>query len=150
MSIGIRRATAADLPTLVAMLADDHLGAAREAIDNLTPYQQALAAMNADSNQYQAVAVLGDEVVGMMQLVLIPGLSHKGSTRLLIEAVRVRADLRGGGIGGQMITWAIDYARQHDCRLVELTTHKSRQAAHRFYERLGFEQSHCGYKLLLR
>lgn len=145
----IRRATADDLPTLVAMLADDPLGAARENVENLAPYQRALAAIDADPNQYQGVAERDGETVGMMQLTLIPGLSYQGSSRLLVEGVRVRTDLRSAGIGAAMMRWAIDYASEHRCRMVELTTNAQRTDAHRFYERLGFVRSHHGYKYLL-
>lgn len=145
----MRRAIEADLPALVGMLADDPLGAKRERLDDMTAYQRALSAINADPNQYQAVVEQNGEIVGMMQLTVIPGLSHHGTSRLLIEAVRVRADLRGAGIGAQMMHWAIQYGRDHACRMVELTTNAQRTDAHRFYERLGFVRSHYGYKYAL-
>ncbi len=84
-----------------------------------------------------------------MQLTFIPGLARGGATRLQIEAVRVRPDLRSNGLGGAMITWAIDEGRRRGAKLVQLTSDGSRAAAHRFYERLGFEASHVGFKLLL-
>lgn len=148
-NITVRRGVRSDLPALVGMLADDPLGAQRENIGDMSPYQRALAAIDADPNQYQAVVEQDGEIVGMMQLTLIPGLSHEGSSRLLIEAVRVRADLRGTGIGAEMMAWALQYGRDHDCRMVELTTNARRTDAHRFYERLGFVRSHHGYKYIL-
>jgi GNAT superfamily N-acetyltransferase len=144
-----RPATAADLPAIVAMLADDHLGAQRESPDILAPYERALAEINADPRLLQVVCERDGVIVGTMQLTLVPGLSRQGMTRLQIEGVRVHADHRSGGIGGEMIRWAIAYGRDHGCGLVELTTDKSRADAHRFYERLGFVQSHYGYKLKL-
>ena len=84
-----------------------------------------------------------------MQLTFIPGLARGGATRLQIEAVRVRSDLRGNGLGGAMITWAINEGRRRGSQLIQLTSDGSRAAAHRFYERLGFEASHVGFKLLL-
>lgn len=144
-----RPASASDLAAIVAMLADDHLGAQRESPSDLTPYIRAFERMASNPDIQQIVATQDDEIVATMQLTLIPGLSHQGTTRLHIEGVRVRSDLRSAGIGSVLITWAIDYAREHDCGMIELTTNKSREAAHRFYERIGFEQSHLGYKLLL-
>jgi GNAT superfamily N-acetyltransferase len=88
-------------------------------------------------------------VVGTLQLTIIPGLSRKGATRSLIEAVRIHADERGGGLGTRLIEWAIDESRRQNCQLVQLTSDASRTDAHRFYERLGFEASHVGFKLLL-
>lgn len=148
-AISFRPATDADLPAIVAMLADDHLGAQRESPDNLAAYERALAEINADSRLLQVICEREGGIVGTMQLTLIPGLSRQGMTRMQIEGVRVHADHRSGGIGGEMIRWAIAYGRDHGCGIVELTTDKSRADAHRFYERLGFVQSHLGYKLKL-
>lgn len=145
-----RPATEADLPAIVAMLADDHLGSQRESPDDLIPYLAALDAITDDPRLMQVICERDREIAGTMQLSITPGLSRKGMSRMQIEGVRVSSATRGGGIGGQMIEWAIDYAREHNCGLVELTTDKSREDAHRFYDRLGFEQSHYGYKLKLR
>lgn len=147
--IAFRRATSADLPSLVAMLADDPLGAQREKVADISPYERALATIDADPNQLQVVVELDGGIVGMMQLTIIPGLSYQGSSRLLVESVRVHADRRGEGIGAQMMQWAIQYARDHGCRMVELTTNAQRTDAHRFYERLGFVRSHLGFKYVL-
>ena len=144
--LSIRRATVADIPAIVAMLADDHLGATRESLDDLTPYDEAFATIDADPNQLLAVCERDGAIVGTMQLTCIPGLSHRGASRMLIEGVRVHRDARGSGLGSDMILWAIAYARERGCRMVQLTTDKSRADAHRFYERLGFAASHVGFK----
>lgn len=145
-----RAATEADLPSIVAMLADDELGATRESPDDLSPYKAALDLITADPLLMQVICERNGVVLGTMQVSITPGLSRKGMSRANIEGVRVSATTRGGGIGKQMIEWAIEYARERDCGLVELTTDKSRADAHRFYDRLGFEQSHYGYKLKLK
>ncbi|QTD99614.1 GNAT family N-acetyltransferase [Streptomyces cyanogenus] len=145
----IRAATADDLPAIVAMLADDPLGAQRESPDDLTPYETAFKRLAADPNQHVVVAVRGGRVIGTLQLTIIPGLSQKGATRALIEAVRIHADERGSGLGSRLIEWTIDTARALDCRMVQLTSDKTRTDAHRFYERLGFTASHEGFKLRL-
>jgi GNAT superfamily N-acetyltransferase len=144
----IRRATAADVDAIVAMLADDRLGAGRE-----TPgdprYAAAFAAVDADPNQFLAVAELGGEVVGTLQLTVIPGLSLRGATRAQIEAVRVRSDQRGTGLGGQLVDWAVGRARARGCSVVQLTTNAVRTEAQRFYARHGFQPTHVGMKLAL-
>jgi GNAT superfamily N-acetyltransferase len=145
----IRRATVDDLPAIVGMLADDPLGAQRESPDDMTPYRVALERLEADPNQHLVVAVREGRVIGTLQLTVIPGLSHRGATRALIEAVRIHADERGSGLGGQLIEWAIETSRRLDCRMVQLTSDKTRTDAHRFYERLGFSASHEGFKLRL-
>ncbi|MGW2490113.1 GNAT family N-acetyltransferase [Streptomyces sp. NPDC001606] len=145
----IRDATAEDLPAIVALLADDPLGAQRESPDDLTPYQAAWQSLEADPNQHLVVAVRADRVIGTLQLTIIPGLSRKGATRALIEAVRIHADERGSGLGSRLIEWAVDTARRLNCQMVQLTSDKTRPDAHRFYERLGFTASHEGFKLQL-
>ncbi|RAK21533.1 acetyltransferase (GNAT) family protein [Salipiger aestuarii] len=95
------------------------------------------------------VAEDNGSVVGTLQLTLTPGLSRKGALRGTIEAVRVHATCRSRGLGARLIDWATDEASRRGCVLMQLTTDASRNAAHRFYDRLGFTPSHIGYKKLL-
>ncbi|MEU2181149.1 GNAT family N-acetyltransferase [Streptomyces thermolilacinus] len=145
----IRRATAADIPVIVAMLADDPLGAQRETPDDLSPYLAAFERVATDPNQHLVVAVREGQVIGTLHLTVIPGLSRQGATRALIEAVRIHADARGSGLGTRLFEWAIEESRRQDCVLVQLTSDVTRTDAHRFYERLGFTASHVGFKLAL-
>ncbi|MGW7046684.1 N-acetyltransferase family protein [Streptomyces avermitilis] len=145
----IRPAVAGDIPAIVGMLADDPLGAQRESPDDLAPYLTALERLAKDPNQHLVVAVREDRVIGTLQLTIIPGLSRRGSTRSIIEGVRIHADERGSGLGTRLIEWAVDESRRQGCQLVQLTSDATRTAAHRFYERLGFEASHVGFKLPL-
>ncbi|TDW90927.1 putative N-acetyltransferase YhbS [Kribbella pratensis] len=146
----IRRATASDVAAIVAMIADDQLGATRESLDDLTPYLAAFEQIDADSNQLLMVADRNGEVIGTLQLTIIPGLSRRGSTRGLIEAVRVAAPARGSGLGTMLVRWAVEESRTRGCSLVQLTSDKSRTNAHRFYTNLGFANTHEGFKLKLR
>ena len=145
----MRRATEADVPTIVALLADDELGAKRESPEDMAPYLAAFAAIDADPHQLLVAAELDGAIVGTMQLTFIRGLSHRGATRAQIEAVRIASDSRGQGLGSTLIAWAIEEARRRNCYLVQLTSNNSRLDAHRFYTRLGFTQSHAGFKLQL-
>ncbi|MET7753601.1 GNAT family N-acetyltransferase [Streptomyces sp. NPDC005389] len=142
----IRPATAEDLEAIVAMLADDPLGAQRESPDDLGPYLVAFERLANDPQQHLVVAVREDKVVGTLQLTVIPGLSRRGATRSIIEGVRIHAEERGSGLGTQLIEWAVEESGRQGCRLVQLTSDVTRTDAHRFYERLGFEASHLGFK----
>ncbi len=147
----IRPARRDDLPAVVALLADDALGASRE--DTSEPvalcYREAFAAMERDPNNMLYIAVSNDEIIGCFQLTLIPGLSRRGALRAQIESVRVAASRRGQGLGRVLFEWAIEEARRRGCILVQLTTDKTRGEAQRFYESLGFVASHEGMKLQL-
>lgn len=151
MEINIREATASDLEDIVALLADDPLGATREDPRHpLNPrYTKAFEAIHTDPNQFLAVACEGARIVGTLQLSFIPGITRTGMWRGQIEGVRIAADQRGKGLGEVLFSWAIERCRQEGCDLVQLTTDKSRPDAHRFYDRLGFEASHIGYKIRL-
>lgn len=146
----MRDATVHDLPAILAMLAEETIPPGREADPSDPRYLAAFAAIDADPNERLITADLDGRIVGTMQLSFLPGLSFRGSWRGLIEAVRIVSDLRGQRLGEQMILWAVEQCRARDCTLVQLTSSATRTAAHRFYARLGFEQSHVGMKLHLR
>jgi GNAT superfamily N-acetyltransferase len=146
-----RPAVAADLPALVAMLADDALGAERE--DDSQPlnpaYLGAFKEIDRDPNNSLMVAEIDGNLAGMLQLTFIPYLTHIGSWRCLVEGVRVHSDFRGSGLGRLFFEWAIDSARRKQCRIIQLTSDKQRPDALRFYESLGFTATHEGFKLKL-
>jgi GNAT superfamily N-acetyltransferase len=145
--VTFRAAVAADLPAIMALLADDDIARSRGGYDGELP-EAAFAAIDADPRNELIVAV-ADEIVGTCQLTFIPGLSRGGAERMTIEAVRVRSDRRGAGLGRQLMAYALDRARARGCTLAQLTTDKRRTDAHRFYESLGFVASHEGMKLAL-
>jgi len=145
-----RKASSADLSAVIALLADDPLGATREIASETIDqaYRDAFAAIEADSNQLLVVAVDDDDkVIGCLQLSFIPGLSRTGMWRGKIESVRIAADHRGDRLGAAMIEWAVEQAKQRGCGLVQLTSDKQRPDAIRFYEKFGFVASHEGLKL---
>jgi GNAT superfamily N-acetyltransferase len=146
-SITIRRARRGDVEAIVRLLADDPLGGPRERVETPLPdvYFNAFARLSDNPHVMLMVAESETgEVVGCLQLCILPGLSSQGASRGLIEDVRVAARLRSRGIGEKLVRWAIDEARRHGCKLVELLTHQSRIDAQRFYARLGFAASHAG------
>ncbi|WP_017599396.1 GNAT family N-acetyltransferase [Nocardiopsis lucentensis] len=139
-------ARAEDVPAIVALIADDRLGATRENAADLTPYLAAFEAIDDDPGELLVVGRRGDRVGATFQLSFIPGLSRGGASRAQIEAVRVHADERGDGVGADLMTWAEAEARRRGCALVQLTSDATREDAHRFYERLGYVPSHVGFK----
>ena len=149
MDITIRAARRDDVPAIIALLADDPLGATREDTGDPETYRGAFDEMAAQGGNIALVAEQDGAVVGCLQLTLIPGLSRRGMKRGLIEGVRVAASCRGLGLGERMIRCAIDISRDAGCGLVQLTSDNERTDAHRFYTRLGFAASHTGFKLAL-
>ncbi|KRE43820.1 GNAT family acetyltransferase [Knoellia sp. Soil729] len=147
--MAVRRATREDVPAIVALLVDDPLGATRETQGEPTAYLRAFEAIDSDPAHELVVLDDGGEVVGTLQLTLLPGLSRGGALRAQVEAVRVASSRRGHGLGEQLVTWAVEESRRRGAVIVQLTTDASRADAHRFYERLGFVASHVGMKLSL-
>ena len=150
-SVAFRPAATDDLAAIVALLADDRIGRDREnpgpQLD--TRYRDAFDAIERDPNQLLIVAERSAQVIGVLQLTFIPGLTRRGMWRGQIEGVRIAADERAGGIGRAMLVWAIEECRKRGCGLVQLTSDKRRSGAHSFYEALGFRPTHEGYKLSL-
>ena len=151
-SVEIRPAERGDVAAIAAMFAQDTLGGHGDSADptDLPLYLAAFDRIAASPNDALYVAVLDGEVVGTFQTTLITTLTGKGSSSLTIEAVHTRSDMRGRGVGQAMISRAIAQGRDHGVRLVQLMSNATRLDAHRFYKRLGFAQSHAGFKMKLR
>jgi GNAT superfamily N-acetyltransferase len=149
--VPLRDARREEVPLIVAMLADDALGGTRDRVTDPLPaaYDAAFDAIAASGNTRLLVAELAGEVVGTLQITFIPGLGNVGATKMLVEAVRVIGPRRGSGIGGAIVAAAVTLARARGCKSVELSSHKTRTDAQRFYARLGFVASHVGMKLAL-
>jgi GNAT superfamily N-acetyltransferase len=147
-----RLATRADLPAIVRMLADDHLGSQREKFTDPLPdtYYEAFEQIRKDPSHELFVLEVNGEVEGTAHLIFLPSLSYQGGLRAQIESVRVDSKLRGQGLGTQFVEWLLEHAKQRGAYIAQLTTEKSRTDAHRFYEKLGFTASHVGMKLKLK
>jgi len=145
-----RKAQIQDLPKIVELLAQDKLGQTREAAQDPLPisYSQAFKAIEQDPNQALIVVETPElGIIGTLQLSFIQYLTYQGGIRAQIEAVRIRSDQRGKGLGEQFFEWAIQCAKDRGAHLIQLTTDKQRPEALRFYEKLGFKATHEGMKL---
>jgi GNAT superfamily N-acetyltransferase len=146
MDLNFREAGRDDLERIVELIADDVV-AARRTGSYGEPHVKAFEAIAASPDNELVVAEAGGEVIGVMQLTFIPGISRNGASRLLVEAVRVSRELRGQGIGRLLMEHAHERGRARGCVLAQLTSDKQRPEAHRFYRSLGYDQSHEGFKL---
>ena len=158
MKTHYRSAKKEDLPSIIKMLVDDQLGNTREdpSVPINSQYLEAFEIIDNDPNNelivLESVNVKSEEdsepnIIGILQLTYIPYLTYKGSWRCLVEGVRIHKDHRGKGLGTELFKWAIQRAKEKNCNIVQLTSNKERTEAIRFYESLGFEASHEGFKL---
>lgn len=149
VNLVFRKAEEKDLNKILQMLADDFLGKSRENLAYLTTYKKAFEEISADKNNFLAVVEFEDEVIATLHLTLMQFLTRKAATRMNIESVRVDSKYANQGIGSYMMQKAIEFAKENDVKIIQLTTDKKRPDAHRFYEKFGFEASHLGMKLYL-
>ncbi|UFQ18935.1 MULTISPECIES: GNAT family N-acetyltransferase [Streptomyces] len=145
----LRPATRSDLPAMLALLADEERVVDPGTIAVTEAYERAFREIDTDPRNEMLVLDDDGTVVGCLQVTYIPGLGKGGAERALIEAVRIRADRRGGGLGRTLMVHAITRARSRGCELMQLTSNKERKNAHRFYASLGFACSHEGFKIAL-
>lgn len=148
-SLDIREAVEGDLPALIAMFAADDKGGHGDTTDpNALPaYLKAFRDIEASPDNRLLVVEAGGEVVGTAQYTIIPSLPGRGSSKMTVEAVQVRADMRGRGYGEALMHHCIAIAKAEGLGLVDLMSNAVRTDAHRFYERIGFVKSHVGFKL---
>ena len=148
----IREAREADLAALIALFAADDIGGHGDTTDEAAfpDYLRAFSAIAASPDQALYVAELSGEVAGTFQTSIATTLTGRGASFMIIEAVQTRDDLRGQGIGRQMIEFCIAEAKSRGFSRVQLISNGKRKDAHRFYERLGFEPSHLGFKMALK
>ena len=148
MPLNYRHATQADLPFIVGLVVEDSVVPTEDdpADAMHADYLDALAAIDRDPNQEMFILELDRQPVGCFQLSYIPGLMRRGMTRGQIELVHVSDSQRNRGLGSEMMRWALERCREKGCGMVQLTSNKKRLDAHRFYVRLGFQQSHEGFK----
>jgi len=146
--ISFRLAEDKDLPAIVALLADDEFAENREQSNPgaADAYAQAFAAMQGEHFNKMLLAERDARIVGALQLAFVPGLSRKGTKRAIIESVRVASRLRGHAIGTALMKEAVRRAKEGGCGMVQLTSDNRRTRAHLFYRRMGFVQSHFGFK----
>ena len=143
----IRLATVDDLPAILALYSD--LDAAygstpdEGGVDDLELWRQVMA----DTRQQVLVGEQAGEIVGTVNLIIVPNLGHRGKPWAAVENVVVRGERRGQGLGTALMSEASRIARSRGCYKMVLTSNVARQQAHQFYRRLGWQQTHAGFSL---
>lgn len=141
-----QKARKEDLSDIVSMLQDDILGQGREHKEDILIYETAFEEINKDPNHFLAIIKYNGENIATCHLTIIPTLAISAKKRMNIEAVRVKRKFINQGIGSWMINKAIEFAKEKDVQIIQLTTNKNRSEALKFYQRLGFENTHEGLK----
>ena len=142
-----REAQIDDVHVIVELLLDDVLGKTREDISQINVYTEQFKRIAMSQTQKLFVVEFGEDIIGCCELSILYSLTLSCGTRLFVEGVRVNKNHRSHGIGAWMFDKIKLYAKESNCSLIQLTTNKIRTDAHKFYTKLGFENSHEGFKL---
>jgi GNAT superfamily N-acetyltransferase len=143
-----REARPDDLEAIIRLHEEDSLGSHGDVWrpDTKPAYEAAFEAIRRSPDNSLFVAEDDGTVVGTFQLTFIPNLTGRGALRVKVESVKVSSARRSQGIGAAMMAHAETVARERGAKFLELTSNAKRLDAHRFYERIGYDQSHRGFK----
>jgi GNAT superfamily N-acetyltransferase len=147
-TVAIRPATEDDIPRILELFVHGSLRPGKEDPTDLDPYRAALADISRGPGGVLVAEVEG-QVVGVCQLIVFRHLQTRGGLCAEVESVHVHPDHRRHGVGRVLMAAALERARSLGCYRLQLTSNVARPEAHRFYEALGFEPSHRGFKLIL-
>ena len=134
MPVVLRSATEADAKHVESLLAE--LGYPSKEVDVRHRLRRSL---HSDTSCF-LVAQSASEVIGLVSAELVPYFPN-GSTICKVTGLVVSTHHRGQGIGEKLVTGAADFAREHHCSGIEITSAEHRLDAHRFYQRLGFSRT---------
>jgi GNAT superfamily N-acetyltransferase len=149
MQLYLRDALHDDIGDMVGLILDGKLAIDADDQLFLDDYADALDEINQTDGSYLLVAELGGRVAGMLQLHTFRHFQHRGGRCAEIESMHVAADVRGQGIGGRLLDYAISRAKDLGCYRIQLTSNSERSDAHRFYETHDFVPTHRGFKRYL-
>jgi GNAT superfamily N-acetyltransferase len=92
------------------------------------------------------VAEVDDWVVGTIDLLIVPNLSHGGRPWAIVENLVVDEAARGTGVGRALVAYVVHRAKERGCYMLQLLSLAHREDAHTFYRRLGFENVAAGFR----
>jgi GNAT superfamily N-acetyltransferase len=93
------------------------------------------------------VAEVGGEVAGTYSLLIMDNLNKRGSRAAVVEDVAVLPRYQGRGVGRAMMLHAMGECRAAGCYKLTLSSNLKREAAHRFYDSLGFERHGYSFRI---
>ena len=146
MDIVMREAFENDLPGVLSLYAQ--LGQDDGSVLPLDTATSIFWKMKSYPDYKIHVALAEDRVIGTFALLVMDNLGHLGTPSAILEDVVVSENLRGQGIGKLMMDYANSLCRQKRCYKMAFSSNIHREAAHSFYESLGFQKH--GYSFYVR
>lgn len=149
-SYELRRARREDVPAIRDLLAADAMSSGHGGVDDENGWSEVFARIDARPGEWLLVATdPRGAAAATVQLTVLDGLGYGGLRHVRLEGLAVRVDLRGAGLGGQLLDWATAWARAQGAGAITLTSNLRRERAIAFYDRHGFEFTHAGLRLVL-
>jgi GNAT superfamily N-acetyltransferase len=140
----VRTADAEDLETVFALLAE--LG--RPCAEPDEEHRRRAAEVLGRTDIEVLIAARDGEAVGLACLLVLPRLGHQTPEARLLDLVVTEA-ARSDGVGATLVAAVAARAGDEGCHLLRLECGRERVEAHRFYERLGFEDRGLDWQLPL-
>ena len=145
MNTTLHEATEADLPAILSLYGQ--LGEDDGAVLDLAEAGRIFARMRTYPDYRLYIARRDDRIVGTFALLIMDNLGHQGARSAILEDVVVAKELRGQGIGRSMVLFANHLCQAKGCYKLALSSNRNREAAHRFYESLGFARHGFSYAI---
>ncbi len=148
MDLHIRKATQADLPSLLELYRvfdgkDDPPFA-------LPAAEKIFARMESYPNYAVYLAEREGEIAGTFALLIMDNLAHHGAAEGIVENVVVPPQFQSQGIGKLMMEYAMQICAEAGCYKLVLSSNIQRERAHQFYESLGFEKYGYSFRVDLK
>jgi ribosomal protein S18 acetylase RimI-like enzyme len=145
--VSVRNAEPSDLGALLGLYRE--LAGER---DSAQPSDAAISApvlaqIIAERDRQLLVAETDRTVLGTADLLIVANLTHRATPWAIVENVVVAGAARRQGVGRQLMTHAVELARQGGCYKLQLLSRKERAGAHAFYRSLGFDAAAEGFRL---
>ncbi|QLH07849.1 N-acetyltransferase [Nitrosopumilus ureiphilus] len=136
----IREASGKDIPIILGLLYE--LGRPKPQKDSdIESFRKLIKKYITDSDKKIILAQLDDtEIIAMVSIIFLPRL-NQNSLELYIPELIVRDKFQNQGVGKKLINSCISIGKEKKCHRIRLESGNQRKESHKFYKKLGFEQS---------
>ncbi len=138
----IREAQADDVAGILEVYRDAGIGAGTEFTE-----EEAVAHLKRMGSASVFVALANGRIVGTYELLVVENLAKRGRRSGVVEDVAVLPAYQGHGVGKAMMQDAMERCREAGCYKVMLSSNEKREAAHAFYDSLGFERHGFSFRI---
>lgn len=139
-NMDIREASGKDIPIILGLLYE--LGRPKPQKDSdIESFRKLVKKYITDSDKKIILAQLDDaEIIAMVSIIFLPRL-NQNSLELYIPELIVHDKFQNQGVGKKLINSCMSIGKEKKCHRIRLESGNQRKESHKFYKKLGFEQS---------